>query len=162
MWVISNLSHFSAALKTLVTETWDFLERNYTSEESASEFSLFLHVLFMRVNKAIRGGNLPSGRFMCVWKSLAWSLLRRFTPGLLPQYVRYASIRTFAIRCGASKCRPCTVPSASAESLQINLQKHKNGGSGAVLKHGRTCIRPELWRDYSSGVHTCLRIKTKQ
>lgn len=53
----------------LVTKTWDFLERNSTSEESASEFSLSVHDLFMRVNKAIRWGNLPSGSFMCVWKS---------------------------------------------------------------------------------------------
>lgn len=64
----------------------------------------------------------------CVFESpLASSIPRHFIPGLLHQCVRYTSIHTFAISCGASKCGPFTAPSSLAESLQINLHKHVIG-----------------------------------
>lgn len=64
----------------------------------------------------------------CVFESpLASSIPRHFIPGLLHQCVRYTSIHTFAISCGASKCCPFTAPSSLAESLQINLHKHVSG-----------------------------------
>lgn len=75
-------------------EIWDLLDRNSTSEESASEFSLSVHDLFMSANKAIRWGNLPSGSFMCVWKSF----------GLIPS-------QTFSSWAAAPAC-------------QINIDRH--------------------------------------
>lgn len=62
---ISKLTHITTGIKALLTATWDLPVRNSTTQ-SESKYSLPASDLFMRANKAIRWGNLPSGRFMCV------------------------------------------------------------------------------------------------
>ena len=64
---ISKFTHATAGMKALLMATWDLPLRNSTTVESASEYSLPASDLFMRANKAIRWGNLPSGKFMCVF-----------------------------------------------------------------------------------------------
>lgn len=77
---ISELSRITAAIKAPLTAAWDFPKRNSTTEESASEFSLSTYDLFMRVNKAIRWGNLPSSSVF--GSSLALSIPSQLiTPG---------------------------------------------------------------------------------
>lgn len=70
MLAISDLSHFSATLKTLVTETWDFLERNYTSEESASEFFSFLCMFYSWGWTKQSEGEISRAEGSCVFESL--------------------------------------------------------------------------------------------
>lgn len=62
---ISTLTHITSGIKALLTAMWDLPVRHSTTQ-SESEYSLPASDLFMKANKAIRWGNLPSGRFMCV------------------------------------------------------------------------------------------------
>lgn len=117
----------------LVTETQDFVERNSMGGICIRIFSFctwFIH----ESEQSNQMRKSPKWKLHVCLKVL-W--LDPFPDILLlgscTGVSDTSSIRIYAVRCGASKCRPCTAPSSSAESLPTKLHKHTSEAGVAGL-----------------------------
>lgn len=148
----------------LVTETWDFRERNSTSEESASEFSLSVHDLFMRVNKVIRWGNLPSESFMCFWKSFGLIYSQMFyswapAPVCQTHIDPHLSHQMWGIKVSPLYCSPIFSRIFANESAQSHQWRGEGWQSSQWTGYANTRCCGMIMAE----VYTCLTwIETKQ